>query len=221
MGSTYKPTERTQVRRKRDRGRYERELVHRILDEALICHVGFVTDGQPYVIPTIHARDGETLYLHGSPANRTMGALSEGAPLCVTVTLIDELVLARSARQHSLNYRSVVLFGSAREVTDPAEKEQALQAVVEHMVPGRSAEIRGPDAKELETTKVVALSIEEASAKVREDPPVDKRRDLSSESWAGLLPLAVAPGEPIPSENVPPDLPVPEHVRNWSRSAGD
>jgi nitroimidazol reductase NimA-like FMN-containing flavoprotein (pyridoxamine 5'-phosphate oxidase superfamily) len=159
------------VRRKPGRARYERDLVHRILDEALACHVGFVADGQPYVIPTIHARRGELLYLHGSPASATLGALAEGSPCCVTATLIDGLVLARSARQHSLNYRSVVVLGTAREVLDPAERAAALEAVVEHVAPGRSADARAPSEAELASTRIFSLPLEEASAKVREGPP--------------------------------------------------
>src|SRR3954447_754320 len=139
----YGATERTRVRRKPGRGSYDRDLVHAILDEALVCHVGFVDEGHPYVIPTIHAREGETIYLHGSPASRTLGSLADGTACCLTATLVDEIVLARSARQHSLNYRSAMVLGTAREVTDEAEKGRALRAVVEHMVPGRADEVSG------------------------------------------------------------------------------
>ena len=166
------------------------------------------------MIPTIHARDVETLYLHGSPAYRTFGALAAGAACCVTATLVDELVLARSARQHSLNYRSVMLFGTARKVDDPDEKHLALRTVVDHIAPGRSAEIDGPSDKDLKTTAVVALAIEEASAKVREGPPVDKP-GADPRIWAGRLPVSLSPGEPIPEESVPEGLPVPDHVRRW------
>jgi uncharacterized protein len=220
MPGEYEPTERTQVKRKRDRGSYDRDLVHAILDEALICHVGFATDGQPFVIPTIHARDGELLYLHGSPANRMLGQLAEGVQCCVTATLVDELVLARSARQHSMNYRSAVVFGTGREVTDPEEKQRGFRAVVEHIAPARSDEIRGPDERDLETTSLIAVEIEEASAKRRDDPPVDKERDLDSPYWAGLLPVSLTAGEPIPQPDLPPGVELPDHLRNWRRTSG-
>jgi len=218
MEPSHEPTERTRVRRKPSRGSYEREVIDEILDRALICHVGFVDDGQPYVTPTIHARHGDTLYLHGSPSSRTLTALAGGAPCCITATLVDELVLARSARQHSLNYRSVMVLGNAREVTDPDEKQLAMRAVVDHIVPGRSDHVRGPDEKEAETTRIVALPIDEASAKLREGPPVDKREDHELPFWAGRLPLTVAPGTPIPE----PELhgaEIPDHVRNWRRDS--
>jgi uncharacterized protein len=216
VAGEYKPTERTRLRRKPGRGSYDRDLVHAILDEALICHVGFVDGGQPYVIPMIHAREGETLYLHGSTVNRMLDELSGGARCCLTATLVDELVLARSARQHSLNYRSVMVLGTAREVTDGDEKGRAMRAVVDHIAPGRSAEVRGPDTKEMETTAIVSLAIEEASAKVRTGPPIDKREDLDLPYWAGQLPLALGTGEPIPATDLPGGIPVPEHLRLWS-----
>jgi nitroimidazol reductase NimA-like FMN-containing flavoprotein (pyridoxamine 5'-phosphate oxidase superfamily) len=153
MAGEYEQTERTRVYRKPGRGRYDRELVHSILDEALVCHVGFAQEGQPYVIPTIHAREGETLYLHGANANRTFRVLAGGAPCCLTVTLVDELVLARAALHHSLNYRSVMVLGTAREVTDPEEKQRALRLVVEHIAPGRSEDVRGPSEVDLRSTK--------------------------------------------------------------------
>jgi uncharacterized protein len=213
----YEPTERTRVRRKHGRARYERDLIHTILDQALICHVGFVEEAQPYVIPTIHARVGEVIYLHGSPASRTLGVLADGAHCCVTVTLIDDLVLARSARQHSLNYRSVVVLGQAREVSDQAEKAEAMRAVVEHIAPGRSDQVRGPNASELDSTRILALPIEEASAKVREGPPVDKPDDLDPEIWAGRLPLTIGASEPIGAADLRPGLNPPSHVSRWAR----
>jgi uncharacterized protein len=213
----YEPTERTRVFRKPGRGSHDRELVHSILDEALICHVGFVQDGQPYVIPTIHAREGEMLYLHGANANRTLKVLDEGVSCCVTVTLVDELILARAALHHSLNYRSAMVLGTAREVTDPAEKERALHAVVEHIAPGRPEEIRGPDETDLRSTKVLSMPIEEASAKVRTGPPLDDDDDLDLPYWAGRLPLTSGTGEPIPAPDLTGDPPVPEHVRSWAR----
>jgi nitroimidazol reductase NimA-like FMN-containing flavoprotein (pyridoxamine 5'-phosphate oxidase superfamily) len=215
--SAYQPSERTRVRRKPSRGGYDVELVHSILDEALTCHVGFVADGQPYVIPTIHARLGEVLYLHGSPSNRMLGALAEGTPCCVTATLTDGLVLARSATQHSLNYRSAIVFGTAREVSGEEQKRLALRTVVEHMVPGRADVVRGPDERELDGVAVVAVAIEEASAKVRSGPAIDKTVDVDPERWAGVLPLALTAGSPMPDESVAEGLPAPEQVRNWRR----
>jgi nitroimidazol reductase NimA-like FMN-containing flavoprotein (pyridoxamine 5'-phosphate oxidase superfamily) len=217
MAAEYEPTERTRLRRKPGRGSYDRELVHAILDEALVCHVGFVEDGQPYVIPTIHARDGETLYLHGSPANRTFEVLADGVACCLTATLVDELVLARTARNHSLNYRSVMVLGRAREVVDQDEKRRALRAVVEHIAPGRADEIKGPREKDLETTKVLAMTIEEASAKVRTGPPADKPDDLELPYWAGTLPLSLAGGDPVPATDLSGDVPAPEHLTKWER----
>ncbi len=216
--AVYEPTERTRVFRKPGRGSYDRHLVHSILDEALICHVGFVQDGQPYVIPTIHVREGETLYLHGANANRTLKALADGASCCVTVTLVDELVLARAALHHSLNYRSAMVLGTAREVTDPAEKQRALRAVVEHIAPGRAEEVRGPDATDLKSTRVLSLPIEEASAKVRTGPPVDEKADLDLPHWAGQLPLTSGTADPVPAPDLAQGLPVPESVRGWSRT---
>jgi uncharacterized protein len=213
----YEPTERTRVYRKPGRGSYDRDLVHSILDEALICHVGFVQDGQAYVIPTIHAREGETLYLHGANANRTLRTLGDGASCCVTVTLVDELVLARAALHHSLNYRSAMVLGTAREITDPGEKQSALRAVVEHIAPGRPEEIRGPNETDLRSTKVLSMEIEEASAKVRTGPPLDDDDDLDLPYWAGVLPLTGGTGEPISAPDLVQDLPVPEHVTGWRR----
>jgi nitroimidazol reductase NimA-like FMN-containing flavoprotein (pyridoxamine 5'-phosphate oxidase superfamily) len=215
----YEPTERTRVFRKPGRGTYDRELVHSILDEALVCHVGFVQDGQPYVTPTIHAREGETLYLHGANANRTLKALAGGVSCCVTVTLVDELVLARAALHHSLNYRSAMVLGTAREVTDSAEKERALRAVVEHIAPGRPEEVRGPDETDLRSTKVLSMGIEEASAKVRTGPPLDDDDDLDLPYWAGQLPLTRGTGDPVPAPDLTRDLPVPDHVTSWPTTA--
>ena len=213
----YQRTERTRVYRKPGRGSYDRDLVHAILDEALICHVGFESDDQPYVIPTIHAREGETLYLHGAKGNRMLKALTEGTPCCVTVTLVDELVLARAALHHSLNYRSVMVLGTAREVTDPEEKERALQVVVNHIAPGRAEEVRGADETDLKSTRVLAIPIEEASAKVRTGPPVDEEADLELPHWAGQLPLTRGTGEPIPAPDLAGDPAIPDSVMSWSR----
>jgi nitroimidazol reductase NimA-like FMN-containing flavoprotein (pyridoxamine 5'-phosphate oxidase superfamily) len=214
---TYGPTDRTRVRRKPGRGSHDRELVHSVLDEALSCHLGFAVDGQPYVIPMIHARAGELLYLHGARASRALLTLEGGARCCVTVTLVDGLVLARSALHHSLNYRSVVVLGSARAVTDRAEKRSALDAIVEHIVPGRTAEARGPSEADLKATFVLAVPLEEVSAKVREGPPVDNREDHALGVWAGELPLATSAAAPLPDPQLSPDLPVPGYVRDWRR----
>jgi nitroimidazol reductase NimA-like FMN-containing flavoprotein (pyridoxamine 5'-phosphate oxidase superfamily) len=213
----YTRTERTRVRRKPNRASYDRDVVHSILDEALSCHLGFAVDGQPYVIPTIHARDGELLYLHGSKASRALSTLEGGARCCVTVTLVDGIVLARAALHHSLNYRSVVVLGSAREVTDAAEKRRALDAIVEHIVPGRTSEARGASEADLQATLVLAVPLEEVSAKVRQGPPVDNREDHELGVWAGELPLMAAPGTPVPDPELRVGIEVPEYVSGWRR----
>jgi nitroimidazol reductase NimA-like FMN-containing flavoprotein (pyridoxamine 5'-phosphate oxidase superfamily) len=195
-------SERTRVRRRSIRGAYDADLIFGILDLAPVCHVGFVVDGQPYVIPTIHTRIGHDLYFHGAVANRLLGTLAGGAPVCVTATLIDGLVLARSAMHHSMNYRSVVVLGTAALVTDPVEARAAFTALVDRVRPGRSAQCRPPSDAELQVTKVVKLRIEEASAKVRSGPPVDDPDDLASPHWAGVIPLHVVAGAPEPA----PDL---------------
>lgn len=220
MATEYERTERTRIYRKPGRGSYDRDLVHSILDEALTCHVGFVQDGQPYVIPTIHARVGETLYLHGARGNRMLNALTDGTPCCVTVTLVDELVLARAALHHSLNYRSVMVLGTASEVTEPGQKEDALRSVVEHIAAGRSDEIRRADDTDLRSTRVLSIPIEEASAKVRTGPPADEEADLRLPHWAGQLPLKQSMGEPIPAPDLAGDPAVPESVRSLRRKTG-
>lgn len=191
------PSPRATVRRKPDRARYDRETVHRILDEGLVCHVGFACDEQPIVLPMAYGRAGDRLYLHGAPAGRMMRALAQGAELCATVTHLDGLVLARSAFAHSMNYRSVVIFGRAAVVDDPAEKLEALRALTEQVMPGRWDEVRRPSGAELAGTTVLALSLEEASAKVRSGPPVDHEADYALPVWAGEIPLRLAPGAPI------------------------
>jgi nitroimidazol reductase NimA-like FMN-containing flavoprotein (pyridoxamine 5'-phosphate oxidase superfamily) len=208
-------TERTTVKRLANRGAYDRETINAILDEALLCHAGFVVDGAPVVIPTIHWRDGDTLYIHGSVASRMLRTLKSGVEACVTVTLIDGLVLARSAFHHSMNYRSVVIFGVAREVTDRAEKLRALDALVEHVIPGRSTEVRAPNESELRVTTVLALPIAEASAKIRTGGPVDDEADYSLPVWAGVVPLKLTPGEPVADRDVTAE--VPGYVRAYSR----
>lgn len=207
-------SDRTRVRRLGERGRYDTETIHAILDEALICHVGFVVDGQPVVIPTIHWREGETLYFHGSAASRMLRSLRDGVDACVTVTLLDGLVLARSAFHHSMNYRSVIVFGKAREVRED-EKVRVLDSLVEHVVRGRSKEVRAPNLKELRQTLVLALPIDEASAKIRTGGPVDDEEDYALPVWAGVLPLTLTPGEPVADRGVSGD--VPEYVRTYTR----
>ena len=213
----YQPTERTELRRLPERGAYDRPTVHAILDEGFICHVGFVVDGQPYVIPTGYARVGETVFLHGSTGSRL--GLRPGMDVCVTVTLLDGLVLARSAFHHSMNYRSVMAIGRTRPVTDPGEKEAALRALVEHIVPGRSDEVRGADRRELAATAVLALPLREVSAKVRTGPPKDDEPDYELPIWAGVLPLALTPGDPAPDPVLDPSIPTPGHVASWARPA--
>jgi nitroimidazol reductase NimA-like FMN-containing flavoprotein (pyridoxamine 5'-phosphate oxidase superfamily) len=212
---TLPPSPRTEVKRLPARARYDTETVHGILDEALVCHVGFVVDGQPVVIPTIHARRGDRLYLHGSPANRMLRILKRQVDVCVTVTLVDGLVLARSAFHHSMNYRSVVAFGPAREVTDPAEKMAAFRALVDHVAPGRWGDVRAPNEKEIRSTLVLVLALAEASAKVRTGPPLDDEADYALPVWAGELPLRTVPGPPVGDPRLAPGAVVPGHVTDW------
>ena len=215
--SDFTPTERTQVRRLPKRGKYDAETVHKILDEAFVCHVGFVVDGQPFVIPTNFGRVGDTVYLHGSAASRMLRTLSEGIPVCVTVTLVDGLVLARSAFHHSVNYRSVVILGTAKLVDDPTEKMEALRLFTEHIMKGRWDEIRWPTEQEMKGTTVLALKLEEVSAKVRVGGPVDDEEDYSLPVWAGVLPLAQIPRAPVPDERLKAGTPVPAYISNYSR----
>jgi uncharacterized protein len=210
-------TPRTTVARQRDRGRYERETINAIVDEALICHVGFSIDGQPYVIPTVHARMDDRLYIHGSVGSRMLKNMKEGLPVCVTVTLLDGLVLARSAFHHSMNYRSAVILGVAREVTDEEEKRSAFHAFVNHVVPGRSAVVRAADAQELKATSVLCLIIEEASAKVRRGPPSDAEEDYALDCWAGVLPLQLVAGHPVDDPRLDFGTPVPAGVAAYTR----
>src|ERR1043165_6733964 len=195
-------TERTKVKRLPERASYDRETIYAIVDEALICHVGFVVEGQPVVIPTIHWRDGDTLYVHGSAASRMLRTLRGGVDACVTITLLDGLVLARSAFHHSMNYRSVVVFGKAREVSDREEKLRALGRLVEHITPDRAAAVPPPNQSEPRQTLVLALPLEEASAKIRTGPPVDDEADYALPVWAGVVPIALAKGEAIEDEAV-------------------
>jgi uncharacterized protein len=211
----YQPTEQTRLRRLPERGAYDRATVHAILDEGFICHVGFVAGEQPHVIPTSYVRVGETLYLHGSSGSRL--GLRPGMPVCVTVTLLDGIVLARSAFHHSFQYRSVVALGRTRLVTDAEEKDAALSALVEHIVPGRSTDVRPGDRRELAATAVLALPLEEVSAKVRTGDPKDDEEDYDLPYWAGVLPLALEPGRPVPDPRLKPGIPVPPYVTAWKR----
>src|SRR5512137_1663948 len=196
-------TPRTTHRRLAKRGSHDVALIHAILDEALVCHVGFVADGQPYVLPTTYARMGDRLVLHGSPSNRMLRVLVSGAPACITVSLLDGLVLARSAFHHSMNYRSVVVLGSGRAVEGREAKRAALEAIVEHVAPGRIRQARPPTDREVDGTLVVEFPVVEASAKVRAGPPVDEAEDLALDVWAGVVPLRLVAGEPVPDAHVP------------------
>jgi uncharacterized protein len=208
-------SKRTRVRRVPARGVYERDSIEAILDATLVSHIGFVADGQPYVIPTLHARIDDRLYLHGSAASRMLRVLEKGAAVCVTATLVDGLVLARSAFHHSINYRSAVVLGEARLVAPEAERLRALELFTEKLVPGRWAEVRSPSKQELKGSKVLALSLDEASAKVRSGPPVDDEPDYDLPVWAGVVPLATEVGVPEPDPRLDPATPVPEHVASW------
>jgi uncharacterized protein len=216
--STFAPTPRTRVRRAPKRASYERAAVEAILDEALVCHLAFVHDGHPFCIPTLHARVGDRVYVHGSAASRMVRTLAGGAPACLTVTLVDGLVLARSAFHHSMNYRSAVVVGTLRAVDDPAERERALEAFTDGLVPGRWPEIRWPNRKELKATSVLAMSLDEASAKVRTGDPVDDEEDYALPVWAGVVPLALTAGPPVPDPRLPAGTPVPAHVEALCRA---
>jgi len=210
-------TSRTRVVREPHRGVYDRAEAYKILDEGFICHVGFVAQGQPYVIPTGYGRSGDDLYIHGSAASRMLRNLEQGVPVCVTVTLLDGVVLARSIFNHSMNYRSVVILGVARAVTDTEEKLQALRALSEHIIPGRWAESRQPNEKELKATLALKLPIEEFSAKVRQGPPIDDEEDMAFPTWAGVIPLKMVAGEPVNDPTLNSALAVPQYARNYSR----
>jgi len=217
--SEFTPTPRTQVRRLPDRGRYDSETIYRILDEGFLCHVGFVVDEQPFVIPTGYARVGDSIYLHGSAASRMLRTLAGGVQVCVTVTLMDGLVLARSAFHHSMNYRSVVILGMAHPVDDAAEKVRALAAFTNHVVPGRWDAVRPVRDSEVKATSVLKLSLQEVSAKIRTGPPKDEPEDYQLPIWAGVLPLTLKAGEPIADANLPDGAKVPEILKNYSRAA--
>jgi len=203
---------RTSVMRHPERGAYDRSTIFAILDDGFLCHAGFVHEDQPFVIPTLYCRVGDTLYLHGSPLSRMIGCLGDGIPLCITVTLLDGIVLARSAFASSVNYRSVIVLGQGRAVTDSDEKQRAMQALVEQVVPGRSGDAREPNPRELAATAVIAVSLDEASAKVRSGPPKDAAADLELSVWAGEVPLHLVMGQPIPDPELAPAIPVPEYL---------
>jgi nitroimidazol reductase NimA-like FMN-containing flavoprotein (pyridoxamine 5'-phosphate oxidase superfamily) len=205
------------VVREADRAVYDREEANRILDEGFLCHVGFVADGHPFVIPTSYGRKDASLYIHGSAASRMLRNLKEGMPVCVTVTLLEGLVLARSLFNHSMNYRSVVILGKATLVDDPAEKLEALRTLSEHILPGRWDDSRQPNERELKATSVLRVPIEEFSAKVRLGPPIDDAEDLAFPTWAGVIPLEMKAGEPINDPKLDAGREVPQYVRNYSR----
>jgi len=217
MSKPQVPTQRTRVVREPDRGAYDRETAYRILDEAFLCHVGFVVDGQPFVIPTSFGRKDASLYIHGSAASRMLRQMKEGAPVCVTVTLLDGLVLARSVFNHSMNYRSVVILGKATLVENPEEKLAALRVLSEHILPGRWDDARRPNERELKATSVLRVPIEEFSSKVRSGPPIDDEEDYSFPTWPGLMPLEMTVGTTINDPRLDPGRTVPEYVRSYSR----
>lgn len=209
------PTPRTRLRRKPDRGRHDPQTIHSILDEAIVAHVGFVLDGQPYVIPTLHARVEDTVYFHGSAAGRTIRALSLGTPVCLTVTLLDGLVLARSVAHHSVNYRSVVVLGHATPVESVSERASAMRAFTERLLPGRFSEVRAPTEKEIRAIGVLSLPIDEASAKLRSGPPGDDEADYALPAWAGVIPLHAVADTPVPDERLQQDTPLSPAARAW------
>ena len=213
----YTPTERTQVKRLPNRGAYDSETVFKILDEAFLCHVGFAVNGQPFVIPTGYARVREMLYIHGSAASRMLRTLSEGVQVCVTVTLVDGLVLARSAFHHSMNYRSVVILGRGTLVDGREEKLAALEALTEHIVRGRWKDVRQPTEAEVKATTVLALPLVEVSAKIRTGPPKDDEEDYSLPIWAGVVPLQLVPGAPIADPCLEQKIAPPAYAENYSR----
>ena len=214
---TFLQTDRTRLKRLPKRGHFDRETVYAILDEGFICHVGFAVDGQPFVIPTGYARAGDKLYIHGSQASRMLRSLAGGIDACVTVTIVDGLVLARSAFHHSMNYRSVLILGRATLVDDPTEKYDALVALSEHIVKGRWADVREPTEQEMIQTTVLVLPIEEASAKIRTGPPLDDEEDYALPIWAGVVPLKLVAGDPVNDPRLTAEVPVPEYAAHYKR----
>jgi len=215
--SAFVPSERSQVHRLPSRGSYDKPTVFDILDRGILAHVGFTSEHGPVVIPMGYARRGDTVLLHGSAKSRLLNALKAGTDVCVTVTLVDGLVLARSTFHHSMNYRSVVVFGRSVEVTDPQEKNEALEHLVEHLVPGRGADARGANEGEVAATLVIEVPIADASAKIRTGPPVDETKDLAIDIWSGVLPLTCSPGEPIHDEHTASDKPVPDYITQYAK----
>ena len=211
------PSARTRVVREPHRGVYDREAVYRILDEGFLCHIGFAVDGQPFVIPTSYGRHGDSLYIHGSAASRMLRQMKNGITFCITVTLLDGLVLARSVFNHSMNYRSVVILGKATLVDDAEEKLSALRTLSEHILPGRWDDARQPDEKELKATSVLRVPIEEFSAKVRTGPAIDDEEDYSFPTWAGVVPLETVAGPPIDDARLLPGQEVPEYANHYTR----
>jgi len=218
MSQTQMPTPRTRLVREAERGVYDRETAYRILDEGFLCHVGFVADGQPFVIPTSYGRRDDRLYIHGSAASRMLRQMKEGVPVCVTVTLLDGLVLARSIFNHSMNYRSVVILGKATPVDDPLEKVEALRLLSEHIIPGRWADARQPNERELKATLVMRVPIEEFSAKVRTGPPIDDEDDYSFPTWAGVVPLETVSRPPINDPRLDPQYKAPPYAAHYVRA---
>lgn len=210
-------SERTRLRRLAERGVEDRETIHETLDEALICHIGLVRDDGPFVVPTIFGRIGDTLYFHGSVASGNLRTMREGAEVCVTVTIVDGIVAARSLFHHSMNYRSVVVFGKTRKVTDPEERDEALRAISDHVMPGRWEDARGVNRTEDLQTAVIAVDIDEVSAKMRTGGAKDDEEDYDLEVWAGVLPLRLTAGTPIPDDRLNPDTPLPDYITDWTR----
>ena len=207
-------SERTKVHRLPDRGFYDFETITKILDDTFICHIGFVVENQPYVIPTCFGRENDEIFFHGAKGSRMLKAIKNGSDICITVTILDGIVLARSAFHHSVNYRSVVILGKAKEISESSEKEKALQIITEHIMPGRWNDVRKPNAKELNTTTVLSLNINEASAKIREGAPKDDEEDMDLEIWAGVLPLKIAPQEPIQDSKLKDNILLPGYLSN-------
>jgi nitroimidazol reductase NimA-like FMN-containing flavoprotein (pyridoxamine 5'-phosphate oxidase superfamily) len=219
MTDRFTPTARTTLKRLPKRAEYDRAAIYNILDEGFVCHVGFAVEGRPFVIPTGYARVGDSLYIHGSAASRMLKTIEGGIEVAVTVTLVDGLVLARSAFHHSMNYRSVMVFGRADVVEDPEEKMEALRALTEHIVPGRWAEVRWPDENEMRATLVLRLGINEVSAKVRTGGPIDDEADYALEVWAGEIPLRTLAAEPVADQRMQPGIEPPPYVWNYTRTA--
>src|ERR1700692_4571672 len=216
--SEFTPTERTKVRRKTDRAKYDSETIYGILDQAFVCHVGFIADGMPVVVPTNYVRVGDKLFLHGSTASRLMKTLGSGAPFCLSVTLLDGIVFSPTATGHSVNYRSVVVMGKAEPIEDPAAKLAAMRDFVEYVLRGRWATVRPPSEQELKGTMVLAVPLVEASAKVRTGFAVDNSEDYASPAWTGVLPFKWTPGEPLRDPRGHADVPVPKNIQWYSRT---